>query len=279
MADLKYATGTFTSSDNTDIYYQSWTPTPARALLVVAHGLGEHGGRYRHVVDAVAPLGLAVWALDHRGHGRSGGKRGHAMAFSEFTGDLRAFVDLAKAREPGKKAFLLGHSLGGLIALTYALVYPDTIAAVVASAPALKLAVEVPKLKAAVGNKLADLWPSLAMGSGLKAEHLSHDTNEVRMYREDPLVHARVTARFFTEFVRTMDQTRTHARDLAVPCLLQQGTGDQIVHPDGAREFFDGLAVADRKFLEYEGFYHEIYNEIQRERPLKDLADWLAPRV
>jgi alpha-beta hydrolase superfamily lysophospholipase len=279
MADTKYDHGTFTSADDTDIYYLSWTPTPARGLLVVAHGLGEHGGRYRHVVDAVAPLGLAVWALDHRGHGRSGGRRGHLMAFSEFIVDLRAFVDLAKTREPGKKTFLLGHSLGGLIALTYALAHPDTIAGVVASAPALRIAVEVPKIKAAVGRKLSDLWPTLAMGNGLNPADLSHDSREVQMYKDDPLVHDRVTTRFFVEFTDRMRATAAGAADLALPCLIQQGSADAIVHPDGARAFFADLGAADRTLHVYDGLFHEIYNEIQRARPLADLAAWLQARL
>jgi alpha-beta hydrolase superfamily lysophospholipase len=279
MAETKYDHGTFTSADDTDIYYQSWTPESARGLLVVAHGLGEHGGRYGHVVDAVAPLGLAVWAIDHRGHGRSGGRRGHAMAFSEFVGDLRAFVDLAKTREPGKKVFLLGHSLGGLIALTYALDHADTIAGVVASGPALRLGVEVPKLKAAIGRRLADLWPTLAMGNGLNPADLSHDSREVQKYKDDPLVHDRVTARFFIEFTGQMRATAARGGDLALPCLIQQGGADPIIHPDGARSFFADLAATDRALHVYDGFYHEIYNEIQRARPLADLAAWLQARL
>ena len=279
MTQTTYNHGSFTSADDTDIYYQSWSAADARGLLVIAHGQGEHGGRYGHVLDAVAPLGLSVWALDHRGHGRSQGRRGHVMRFSEYVDDLKTFVELAKAREPVGKTFLLGHSMGGLIALAYAMTYPDAIDGVCVSSPALGLALEVPRLKAAVGRRLSDLWPSLTLGNGIDPGAVSRDPNEVRAYREDKLVHDRVSARFFTEFTGRMEHARTHASELKTPCLIQVAGDDKLVDAEASRKFYEGVGAGDRTFKEYEGYYHEIFNDLERERPLKDLGDWLAAHL
>lgn len=279
MSNVTYDSGTFTASDGTDIYYQSWSPQNPKALLVICHGLGEHGGRYGHVTDVVVPEGFAAFALDHRGHGRSGGKRGHIMSFDEYILDLLDFVNLAKAKVTAKKTFMLGHSLGGLIALTYALAYPDTLDGLCISSPALKLAMPVPKIKELLGNKLSDLWPSLALSSGLDANFVSRDPLEVKAYKDDPLVHDRVSTRFFTEFVKQMNKTAASAAGLKVPLLMQAAEEDHLVHPEGSLDFFEEVRMEDQTMHRYENYYHEIFNDLGRERPLEDLRSWLTARL
>ena len=274
MADIVHDEGTFASKDGTEIFYQHWSVPKPKAVLAVAHGLGEHSGRYGNVVELLNPLGYSVWALDHRGHGRSEGKRGHVMRFAEFLEDLGQFLDLVRTKEPAK-LFLMGHSMGGLIADSFALSRPQGIAGLVSSSAALKLRLEVPKLKAMVGRKLSDLWPGLAMGNGLKPTDLSHDGRVVKAYIEDPLVHDRVTARFFTEFTGQMTWALQHAPDLRMPCLIVHGGDDPIVSPEGSRQFYETCGSADKQLKIYDGFYHESFNEIKKDLPLGDLSAWL----
>ncbi|HDH97234.1 MAG TPA: alpha/beta fold hydrolase, partial [Proteobacteria bacterium] len=145
--DFIHDTGYFASKDGLQIFYQSWRPRDReRAALCVAHGLGEHSGRYGNLVDKLVPRGFGVFALDHRGHGRSHGKRGHVDAFSQYIDDLDVFMDIVQSKSNGP-FFLFGHSMGGLIALSYAILYPEKISGVVSSSAALKLALEVPKFK------------------------------------------------------------------------------------------------------------------------------------
>ena len=282
MIVLPEKVGTLTSADGVKIFFRHYPAEAERARMVIAHGLGEHSGRYRNVVERMLPNGISVWVPDHRGHGQSEGKRGHILNFVQYLADLRLSVELAgEGRPEGMKCFLLGHSMGGLIALYFAQQYPGFIDGVVASSPALGMAIEVPGVKKVLGLLMSYIWPGLAMGNELDAGKVSHDPEVVRAYKTDPLVHDRVSARFFTEFLAAMETVYVHASALKVPTLLQVAGDDQFVNARYSVQFFKQLDLEDKTLHVYEGRYHEIYNEGEdlRKQVIEDLEDWLETHL
>ena len=282
MTNYPEKTGTFNGSDGVQIFYRHYAADSERARMVIAHGLGEHSGRYGNVVERLLHGGFSVWIPDHRGHGQSGGPRGHVLNFVQYLADLRSMVELAcQDRRGSGKCFLMGHSLGGLIALNFAQRYPELLNGVLVSSPALGMAIKVPTAKRILACVLSWLWPGLTMNNELDATHISHDQAVVRAYADDPLVHERVSARFFTEFTAAMEAVNLQAASIRNPILMQVAGNDHLVNAKATEQFFEKLTAPDRTLHVYEGLYHEIYNEApdQRDRVLKDLEDWLAQRV
>jgi acylglycerol lipase len=272
----------FTGQDGLDIFYRHMPVEDQKAQLVLAHGLGEHSGRYVNIFNRLIPAGFSIWALDFRGHGRSQGKRGHIDTFDQYVLDLKSLIE--KARQNGSansKLFLLGHSMGGLIALNYTERFSETIDGVVASSPGLGLTVEVPAVKAFVGKVMSSIWPGLSMGNELDASKISHDPDVVKAYLDDPLVHDRVTARFFTEFMSAMDETNTNVSGINVPILMQVAGDDHLTDAQSAKTFFDRLDGPDKTLHVYDNLYHEIYNETrdEKEAVIDDLENWLNSHV
>ena len=278
MAALPETTGEFVSPDGIKIFYRQYQAESERARMVLSHGVGEHSGRYGNVIERVLPKGFSVWAPDHRGHGQSGGKRGHVLNFVQYLTDLRLTVELAKKDMPGEMpCFLLGHSMGGLIALDFAQHYPELIDGVVASSPCLGMVIEIPAVKKVLGSFMSYVWPGMTMGSGLDATKISRDENVVSAYKNDPLVHDRVSARFFTELLTAMESVNQQASALNVPVLMQVAGEDYLVNADSSKHFFEKLTLQDKTLHVYDDMYHEIYNapEDQTGRVLDDLETWL----
>ncbi len=278
MAALPETTGEFVSPDGIKIFYRQYQAESERARMVIAHGVGEHSGRYGNVIERVIPKGISVWVPDHRGHGQSGGKRGHVLNFVQYLTDLRLTVELAKKDMPGEMpCFLLGHSMGGLIVLYFAQHYPELIDGVVASSPCLGMVIEIPAVKKVLGSFMSYVWPGMTMGSGLDATKISRDENVVSAYANDPLVHDRVSARFFTELLAAIESVNQQASALNVPVLMQVAGEDYLVNADSSKHFFEKLTLRDKTLYVYDGMYHEIYNapEDQKERVLDDLETWL----
>ena len=270
--------GNFETRDGLKIFYRTYQAIPERARLIIAHGLGEHSGRYGNLFDMFIPRGISIWALDHRGHGQSEGQRGHILSFDQYLFDLYDFIKLVEEKlSTNEKCFLLGHSLGGLIALNYAMRFPQGLDGLIASSPGLGLAVDIPPLKRWLGNMMSNIWPGFSLSNELDASRLSHDEEVVRAYNEDPLVHNRVSARWFTEFLSAMETAQNMAPTLAVPLLLQVSGDDHLVNAEATRSFFEKLTLNDKSLFMYDGLYHEIYNETEKNRNkvLKDLATWL----
>jgi alpha-beta hydrolase superfamily lysophospholipase len=267
--------GTFKGSDGVELYYQRWRPEGIpRASLAVIHGFGEHSGRYGNVVDWFVPRGYAIYALDQRGYGRSPGGRGHVNAFSEYRQDVAAFLDLVRNAEAGRPLFLLGHSLGGLIALDYSLHDPSGLDGVIASGPSLGAAPVSPFLLL-LSKALSRLWPSLTLETGLEVAALSRDQAVVDAYVSDPLVHNLGTPRLGTEMAKAAERAQGHAADLALPCLILHGGADRLCDPKDSRAFFDKVTFADKQRHEYEGYYHEIFNDVDKEVVFADIEAWL----
>jgi len=282
MITFPEKTGTFSGSEGVRIFYRHFPAETEKARLVIAHGLGEHSGRYGNVIERLLPKGFSIWLPDHRGHGQSEGKRGHVLNFMQYLTDLKSMLELAREGMTGDcKCFLLGHSMGGLIAIYYAQRFDELIDGVVASSPALGMVIEVPAAKKILGSIMSFLWPSLTMGNELDAAKISHDYDVVSAYQNDPRVHDRVSTRFFTEFMAAMETVDQQASSLKVPILMQVAGDDHLVNARTAAQFFEKLEAPDKTLHVYEGLYHEIYNEleVQRETVLNDLVVWLEERV
>lgn len=282
MNNDRESISSFKGDRGIDIFYRHLPAENEKARLVVAHGLGEHSGRYINLYQRLVPEGFSAWALDHRGHGRSQGKRGHVDSFDQYVRDLNTLVDLVGSDlPPQRKIFLLGHSLGGLIVLNYAERFPGRIHGVVASSPGLGMTVKVPAVKAALGKVMSSIWPGLSMANGLAVDKISHDPQTVKAYIDDPLVHDRVTARWFTEFLAAMDATCSRAADIREPLLLQVAGDDHLANARTSEAFFRRVTVEDKTLHVYAKLYHEIYNEPEDERRsvIDDLEGWLKNRL
>lgn len=271
-----HSEGTFSGYKDLRIYHQSWVPdTEPHALILLVHGLGEHSSRYGNVVDRLVPKGYAIYALDHIGHGRSEGARKYADSFSVFTDTLTEYLAKIKAWHPDLPIYLLGHSLGGLIGATYLLEHQADFAGAVLSAPAFKVVGPVPPLLLMTGKVLSVLWPTAGI-IALNSEAASRDPAVIEANSNDPLMgRNKTTARLGLEMYNAMHRIDKEAATLTLPILILQGTGDMIVSPEGAQAFYDKISSRQKTLKLYDGLYHEVFNEPERDVVLSDLEAWL----
>lgn len=276
---MKHEEGSFTGVGELSLFFQSWYPEDEhRAILVIVHGLGEHSGRYPNVVNHLVPKGFAVYGFDHRGHGRSPGPRGFINNFIEFRGDVHNFLQLVREKEPKRPLFLMGHSMGGGIVLNYGLHYPEGLAGVIASAPAVGK-VEISPVLAFLSRLLSGVWPGLALDNGLDVTGISRDTAVVQAYKDDPLVHAKGTPRLAVEIIDNALWSLLNAGEWQPPLLLLHGDADRLVNINGSREFFAAVQQADKELIVYEGGYHESHNDIHFQQVVADLEMWLEAHM
>jgi len=268
---------TLTTFDGLTLRGKSWKPDGApKAVVVLTHGQGEYVGRYEHVGAWFTQNGYAFYAYDLRGHGKSGGPRGHIPSYEAFLNDLEAVLKWAQAENAGRKIFLMGHSMGGQITLNYVLRRKPAIAGVMVTGPWLKLAFDPPAWKVQLGRVLNNLWPTLALPSGLTMEMLSRDLAFLNSMPEVELYTNLVSARMGTACMEAAADALAHAAQFTTPVLFMHGSADQATNPAGTREFYERAASADKTFKSYEGFYHEIHNEPDRARVLADMTNWLS---
>jgi len=283
MEHYEHNTGTFIGKGGVEIFFQSWSVNKPKALLFIAHGLGEHSGRYMNIIEKLRGTGYSIMSLDHRGFGRSGGKMGHVDSFSDYLYDLKYYMNLVKEEKPGVPVILLGHSLGGVIACNYALNYPADIDGLILSAPALVLAMKVPAWKIKAGLFFSKYLPTLTMPNGLDPNLLSRDPEVVKAYIADPFVHDKVTARFYTEFVAAQEECLSRARELSMPLLVFHGDGDQTVSVEGSEIVFDRAATdkMNKQIKIFKGLYHETMNEVlaDRDKVLDLVKGWLLKQA
>lgn len=260
-------------------YWQAWLPpTAATAVVVIVHGLAEHSARYGHVGTRLAEAGFATYAADHRGHGRTPGRRANLERMGLVVDDLGAFVRFTIERHPGCPVFMIGHSLGGLIALQYATGPDARLDGLVVSGPAVQLTAGSALLKRMAGA-LSALAPNLGVAT-LDIELISRDPEVVRSYRADPLVHhGKVPARTGAEMLAAIAALPGRLPRLSIPLLLLHGTEDRICLPTGSALVYDTVPSADKTLRRYPGLYHEVFNEPEQEMVLCDLLSWLESHL
>jgi acylglycerol lipase len=268
--------GSFRGARSRRIYWCCWPVAASqsgRGLVVVVHGLGEHLGRYEQLAAALTSAGYYVWALDHHGHGHSDGPRGQ-LRFDDAVSDLDQLVAMAREQHPELPLFLFGHSLGGGIALRYAMVHQDELDGLILSSPLAVL--DAGRGAALLVQVLGRLVPGLPT-TKLDATAISRDPAVVERYKSDPLVSRRAvpagTAREMLRHVRTLPRD---ADRITLPTLLLYGTADRLCPPRGAEMLAERLGSEDLTVYPYAGLYHEILNEPERELVLADMLAWLT---
>jgi acylglycerol lipase len=266
------------ASDGTDFHVQGWKPDgKPKALIALIHGIGEHTGRYEHVAQAMTDAGYAMVGYDLRGHGRSGGIRGHFPSLDAVMQDMKDFLVFVTTQYPDIPHFLYGHSLGGLLVLTYALKNKPAFNGVIATGSGLRSSVHEQKAKVALAKILGSLFPTTLMPSGLDVNGLSHDENVIKKYNADPLVHDRMSLGFGKAGLNATDYVWSHAEEFPMPLLLMHGTGDQITYSHGSVDFAR-LAEKNNKDVTlklWDGLYHELHNEPEKEQVIRFMIDWL----
>lgn len=274
---MKHQEGFFKGVRDTQIYFQSWLPErDPKAILLIVHGLAEHSGRYMNLVNHFLPLGYAVHGFDHPGHGRSDGSRVYVERFEDYTDTLKIYFDRIRS---GRPVFLIGHSMGGLIGAVYLVDHQRELAGAVLSGPAVKVPDKITPTIVLIGRMLSALVPRFGL-LGLEAEGVCRDPAVVQAYVSDPLVHrGKVTARLAAEMLKAMQFVSIQANQITLPIMIVQGSADRLVDAGGARMLYDTVSSADKEIRVYDGFYHEVFNEPDRERVLRDVERWIEAHL
>lgn len=273
------------TADGLQLYCRAWAPADPVGVVVIVHGLAEHGGRHGETAAFLARNGWAVYAGDLRGHGRSpdmpGAGRVHVNRFTDYFLDVAALTGLARTHHPRLPLYLLGHSMGGLITLSYVLEKPQGLAGAVISSPALGVHPDFkpPAILRLLVRVLDRLAPRLRFPSDLDTEAISRDPNVVRAYIEDPLVSRKVSARWYAEILRAMDRAHAHAGQLQLPVLLMQSGSDRLVDPAAPARWAEAAPAGRVERVNWEGLYHEMFNEPEKSEVRGRTLEWLQARL
>ena len=278
---MTHSTSTRRTPDGLTLFTRRWTPDrERRGVVVLVHGIHEHSGRYGYVASELMRRGLEVWSLDLRGHGESGGPRGQVESFGEYTDDVSAYLDAARAAADGLPVFLMGHSLGGLIvAATVVARGTEGLAGVALSSPALQIPADTSPILQKLAPLVARIFPGLPT-TRVDHSRISRDPVVVRNYETDPLVtHQGVRARLGNEILQATDHVREHPEAFDVPLYLFHGTADAITDPAGTRWLAEHAASDDVTLRLWDGLYHETMNEPERDEVIGALADWFEAHL
>ena len=267
------------NKDGTKFYVFGWEPDKKpKAFVCLVHGHGEHVGRYAHVGEAFAKAGYVLAGFDARGHGKTSGPRGHAPSYDALMDDIADFLAQMQMRYPGLPRFLYGHSMGGNQVINFALRRKPDLMGVIATDPWLKLAFDPPAMQVTLGRMMNNIVPGFTQKSGLETAALSRDPNVVQAYKDDPLVHDKISARLFVGMYESGLWALDHAAEFTLPLLLMHGTADRLTSAEASRQFAErgGKNITWRA---WDGFYHEIHNEPEKAKVIKVMVDWIASRL
>jgi acylglycerol lipase len=247
----------------------------ARGRVLLVHGLGEHSGRYVHVADAFNAGGLETWSYDHRGHGRSAGRRGDIITYAHLLDDL----DLVVARTGGaRNLFLFGHSFGGQIALSWLITRKAPIAGILVSAPWLRLALHPPAWKLTIARLASRWFPMLRLPTGIDETFLSRDPAFLRSLDPDNLVHRVISVRAFYQGMQAAAEVLQKAPEIEAPLFVLHGENDQLIDIEGSRLLHEHARSRDKTLWIVPGAAHETHNDLTRDEVLARLTKWIQAR-
>ena len=273
-------TTTIAAKDGIELFIRSWIPPQYKAIVALVHGFGEHSGRYQHVADFLNIHGYAVVALDLRGHGKSGGKRGHSPSNDTTYDDVELFIrHVKKIGGETLPLFLYGHSMGGNFILN-TILRRNTggVKGLVATGPLVSLAFKPKPIMLFLGKTLRSIAPTFSQPGGVLTQYLSHDKAVVQAYIDDPLVHTTITTAAGMNLLESSEYLNTYQGTMPIPTLIMHGTADFLTYQP-ASEAFANRVKGDITYRKWEGLYHEIHNEPEKMQVLEEIVAWLDAHI
>jgi acylglycerol lipase len=277
---VQHQTGSFTGSKDYKLYFQCWLPDKAvKAVVFLAHGISEHSGRYVGLGVFLASQGFAVYAFDYRHHGQSDGQKGQMDNFSLILDDFALFMAIIQKAQPGRKIFLFGHSMGASLSMGFAPTCQSSLAGLILSGSPLRSQPRIPTAVIGLLYPLVVITPHLGLYK-LDSSTLSRDKVVVEGYDHDPLVfRSKLSCRLIISFMWCLHEVEAGLTETTIPVLILHGTHDNLCSPDGSRVVLQKIASKDKTYIPYQGYYHEILNEPQKDRVRQDILAWLNKRV
>ncbi|MFQ5629221.1 MAG: alpha/beta hydrolase [bacterium] len=273
---MKLVEGTFKNRRNQQIFTRSWLPeTNIKAIVFLIHGYAEHSGRYAHVADFFTNEQCGVFGLDHHGHGKSEGRRADCLRFDDYIEDGKHFIDQVTAKYPQLPRFIFGHSMGGAIAIKCVLRFPQSFSGLLVTGCAIKISNNVSPFLQKLANLVAAVLPWLPVQS-LDAAVISRNPQIVRNYDSDPLVYrGKVRARMGAQLLRASQEITANLEKITIPFWAGHGTSDKLIDPVGSQWLFDRAMSTDKTLRLFDGLYHEILNEPEKEVVLAEMVTWI----
>lgn len=269
----------FKAHDHHRLYYRSYPAKRPKGVLLFVHGLNEHSGRYSHPVKYFSERDYTLYLFDHRGHGKSDGLRSFVDNFDTYLKDLHHFTQMVAEAEKGKKLFMIGHSMGGQVVINYVEKYKNPLTGFLTSSANIETAVRIPWLKKKFCLALAQFAPRLSVTNEIDPKWISRDKEVVREYKKDPLVSKKITLKLAAEIIENQKGILKLADAIRLPALIMHAGDDHICKAEGSKKFFRKLASSDKALKIYDGFYHELFNEIGKEKVFADMDHWLEKHL
>jgi acylglycerol lipase len=277
--EMEHAEHYWKSTDGITLYSQTWLPAnQPRAIINLIHGMGEHSARYHAWARQFADKSFIVRSMDLRGHGRSEGKRGYIASYQRLIDDISAFLELGKEEFPNLPLFIYGHSLGGNLVLNYAMQQILNVNGIIITSPWFELVNKPSKFRTMIASFLCNFLPGILVSNGIKEEDLSRDLREVYEYRNDPLVHNKISLRFAVEVIEAGIKASVSIYKINVPMLVMHGDSDRITSCKASRNFVRNSSDKTT-FIEWENGYHELHFDLDHEKVFKSILDWLCSYI
>lgn len=266
-------------STENGLYYRYWPATNTKAVVILIHGLGEHCQRYEHLAAHLKQSGYALSSMDLPGHGNSEGVRGHVDSFKVFEQAVLKLYSRTQSRHPDTPIFLLGHSMGGLIATQLLLNHQRKFQAAMLSGAAIQSPQEPPSWQVGIIKLVAKFFPKAKM-LALDASAVSRDPAVVEKYMDDPMVSKeKLSAQFLVSMTATMEQCKDNAASITLPLKIMHGSADVMTAPSGSQFLYDSVASSDKQMTLYDGLFHEIFNEPEGETIFTEMVSWMDARI
>lgn len=277
---MKREEGYFRGFNDSELFYQSWIVKNPAGVIIITHGLGEHSECYQRLVDGLAPLQFNIYGWDLRGHGRSEGKRGVASDLFDFCEDMKIFFKHVKAQQTGLPIFLLGHSMGGLICNRALLAFEDLQPeGLVLSSPLCKPIYKPSQIQLIGAKFLAKWFPAVTLKTQSSPHHLTKDKDILREYTHDHLRHDKISPNLFFDFLLHGQYLLENASQIQLPVIVLQSGEDKLVSHEATQSYFKKIHSKDKTFKLYEGYLHELFNEVKRQVVYSDLMDWFKDQI
>lgn len=262
------------------LYLQAWQVEAPRAALLIVHGLNDHSSRYQHIAQYLNTKNITVFGYDQIGHGKATGLRAYIHNFDDLVHDLESVIRAVKEEIGNLPLFVMGHSMGGAVVTKFVLTKPtDAIKGILLSSAALKTNDDMSPIMQKLSGFLSNIIPKAAVVP-LEAKHISRDENEVQKYINDPLMpKVNIRVRTGSEIIKATKFIQENMHKITIPMLISHGTADKLTDPKGSQWLYDRAKSEDKTLQLHEGFYHETFNDLGKEKVLQNVADWLEKRI